>query len=54
MTGERRSSQASETTAVDTLRAAAIFSTTSLALRPCAIGPQGRKAIPLASQWSSR
>ncbi len=33
MTGERRSSQASETTAVETLRAAAIFSTTSFALR---------------------
>ncbi len=48
VTGERRRSQASETTAVDTLRAAAIFSTTSFALRACAIGPQGMKAIPLA------
>ena len=34
----------------ETLRAAAIFSTTSLALRPCAIGLQGMKAMPLAWQ----
>jgi len=50
MTGERRSSQASETTAVETRRAVAIFSTISFAFLPCAIGPQGRNAMPLASQ----
>ena len=42
-TGERRKSHASEITAVETFLAAAIFSTTLLAARPCAMISHGQR-----------